>query len=253
MDILTFRLEGPLQSWGEHSHWDDRDTAAMPTKSGVVGLLACALGWKRGDPRIADLCHSLRFAVRADRKGEYMIDYQTIRGNWGSSGSHTAEYYPLIQARSTRMKTADGELRPENLNASTSNRAYLADASFLVALSGPFMTLDTLRKALDHPVWSLCLGRKQCIPSVPIIGTIYTEYQSLEEALYWIPQTDRHDKTVVGEIEDENGLRFRSDEIEKAAVYDGSRLLSPTVYAMRPVRDVILYGGIDDVLDEILH
>ena len=37
MKLLILRLEGALQSWGERSHWDHRDTANFPTKSGVVG------------------------------------------------------------------------------------------------------------------------------------------------------------------------------------------------------------------------
>jgi CRISPR system Cascade subunit CasD len=43
-NTLFLRLEGPLQSWGERARWDVRDTAPEPTKSGVIGLLACALG-----------------------------------------------------------------------------------------------------------------------------------------------------------------------------------------------------------------
>lgn len=38
MKILLLRLEGLLQSWGEHSRWDHRDSSDMPTKSGVIGL-----------------------------------------------------------------------------------------------------------------------------------------------------------------------------------------------------------------------
>ena len=64
--LLILRLEGALQSWGENSKWDARDTAALPTKSGIVGLLACALGWERGDARIAELYDTIQIAVRAD-------------------------------------------------------------------------------------------------------------------------------------------------------------------------------------------
>ena len=42
--ILVLRLEGPLQSWGENAKWDFRDSSTMPTKSGIVGLLGCAMG-----------------------------------------------------------------------------------------------------------------------------------------------------------------------------------------------------------------
>ncbi|MEV7027174.1 CRISPR-associated protein Cas5, partial [Kitasatospora sp. NPDC093558] len=35
--VLVLRLAGPLQSWGERSAFNRRDTPPQPTKSGVVG------------------------------------------------------------------------------------------------------------------------------------------------------------------------------------------------------------------------
>ena len=76
--ILLFRLEGPLQSWGERSKGDYRDTADFPSKSGIVGLLSCALGLEREDPEIAELNRQLSVIVRADRTGELITDYHTV-------------------------------------------------------------------------------------------------------------------------------------------------------------------------------
>ena len=72
--ILLLRLEGALQSWGDHAKWDVRDSGDFPSKSGVVGLLACAMGLERGDPKIADLSAHLHMAVRADRPGVRMLE-----------------------------------------------------------------------------------------------------------------------------------------------------------------------------------
>ena len=41
---LALLLDGPMQSWGFTSRFTRRTTALHPTKSGVVGLLAAALG-----------------------------------------------------------------------------------------------------------------------------------------------------------------------------------------------------------------
>ena len=41
---LLLRLGAPLQSWGSESMYDRRETDMMPTKSGVIGMLAAALG-----------------------------------------------------------------------------------------------------------------------------------------------------------------------------------------------------------------
>lgn len=67
MPTLLIRLQGPLQSWGTRSRFDHRDTWPYPTKSGVVGLLAAALGRDRRED-VSDLA-ALRMGVRVDRKG----------------------------------------------------------------------------------------------------------------------------------------------------------------------------------------
>ena len=44
---LVFRLYGPLASWGMPAVGGDRPTAAQPTRSALLGLLAAGLGIKR--------------------------------------------------------------------------------------------------------------------------------------------------------------------------------------------------------------
>ena len=44
MAVLMLRLAAPMQSWGTDSKFEVRKTNREPTKSGVVGLLAAALG-----------------------------------------------------------------------------------------------------------------------------------------------------------------------------------------------------------------
>ena len=62
---LLLRLAAPMQSWGVASKYTTRDTAMGPSKSGVIGLLAAALGRGR-DESIEDLA-GLKFGVRADQ------------------------------------------------------------------------------------------------------------------------------------------------------------------------------------------
>lgn len=66
-NTLFLRLEAPLQSWGLQGKLVFRDSAREPTKSGVVGLLACALGRERWK-FIGDLA-GLEMGVRVDREG----------------------------------------------------------------------------------------------------------------------------------------------------------------------------------------
>ena len=44
MTVLLLRLAGPLQSWGVKSRFTVRATELAPTKSGIIGMLAAAVG-----------------------------------------------------------------------------------------------------------------------------------------------------------------------------------------------------------------
>lgn len=209
--ILLFRLEGVLQSWGEHSKWDYRDTAAFPTKSGVVGLLGCAMGLERDDTRIGEISSSLRMIVRADRAGELLTDFQTISAD--------------------KIYTASGGTRSGG-NTIISNKSYLQDASFLVGLTGKKDLLEELDRALKNPKWSMYLGRKNCVPSVPILGEISEEYDSLEQAMQNYPLTERHDENILMEMDSvgaEGSRRPDERAKEKGLKYQDRRTVIKTI------------------------
>jgi CRISPR system Cascade subunit CasD len=131
MSTLLLRLAAPLQSWGVASKFDTRDTAREPTKSGVIGLLAAALGRRRTE-QLDDL-KALRFGVRIDQPGTSLRDYHTARLNEKDPPFVTTRY-------------------------------YLADAVFLIGLEGEDAFLQELAVALQNPVFPLYLGRRSCPP-----------------------------------------------------------------------------------------
>ncbi len=155
MQTLFLRLEGPLQSWGLRARWGERDTAREPTKSGVLGLLGCALGLRRDADDLRVLSAELRMGVRVDRPGTLLHDYHTTGGAKAADGKPEG------------MLSADGKHKRET---DVSNRVYLADASFLVALQGPEHLIDRAAAALQSPVWPVFLGRKSCPPAVPVFA-----------------------------------------------------------------------------------
>lgn len=142
MATLLLRLQGPMQSWGTTSRFDERDTQLEPSKSGVLGLVCAALGRDRKEP--VDDLGSLRMAVRVDREGIPMRDYQTATGVMASTGKADANRTVVSQ------------------------RYYLADAIFLVGLEGNRGLLDRIQAALRAPHWPLSLGRKSFSPSMPV-------------------------------------------------------------------------------------
>ena len=71
MAVLLLRLAAPLQAWGSNSKFIIRNTEREPTKSGVVGMLAAALGIQRNDdPKSwSRLQHCVLAFVRKKRAG----------------------------------------------------------------------------------------------------------------------------------------------------------------------------------------
>jgi CRISPR system Cascade subunit CasD len=171
--VLLLQLAGPLQSWGVHSQFNRRDTASEPTKSGIVGLLAAALGREREEP-IGDLC-ALRLAVRADQPGSLLRDYHTAADYRGG---------PLPSAQVNKK----GIQKPTSPPKSTHEtwRFYLQDAVFLAALQGPRDLVERLDHALRAPRFPLALGRRSCPPSRPVALGLHTDGE-LEDALRHVP------------------------------------------------------------------
>lgn len=134
---LLITLVGPQQAWGTSSRFSTRSTERAPSRSGVLGLVAAALGMERTAP--LDRFHSLRFGVRIDRPGRIERDFQTAR-------------------------TLDGKT-----SMPLSQRFYLADALFLAGLESRDATLvHEIQAALRQPGYPLYLGRRAFPPAGPI-------------------------------------------------------------------------------------
>lgn len=151
-NTLFLRLEGPLQAWGDTSKFVIRRTMDAPTKSGVLGLLCCAMGLSRqaARERLPEL-NGLAMGVRIDRRGVRWWDYHTVGAGIG-------------------MTTAGGGVKTGAQGTLITRREYLADASFLVALQGDAKLIHDLAAAVASPKWPVFLGRKSCPPSIPVLA-----------------------------------------------------------------------------------
>ena len=145
MSTLLLRLAGPMQSWGTRSRFSNRDTELEPSRSGVTGILCAAKGLQRYES--LDQFAMLEMAVRVDREGRLMRDYNTVQELLWPSGRRTKD-------------------------AIISTRYYLADADFLVGLGGDRASLIELANRLKEPIWQLCLGRKAFVPALPVFERI---------------------------------------------------------------------------------
>ncbi len=154
---LALLLDGPMQSWGHSSRFERRTTALHPTRSGIFGMLAAALGIDKFDADEAERLRefaALRLTVaalpRRDRRNRTLPirrleDYHTVTGIRRASGK------------------VDKDATVQTY------RHYLLDARFGVLLEGDGALLETIAAGLRNPRWGVWLGRKCCLPATPIV------------------------------------------------------------------------------------
>ena len=137
MYSLLIELAGPMQAWGSRSRFSTRATERAPTRSGVIGLVAAALGVQRTESLAR--FDGLRYGVRVDQPGQVERDFQTARSLDGQTSM------PL------------------------SDRYYLADAVFVAALEAETREdLVEIQEALRMPRFPLYLGRRAFPPAGPL-------------------------------------------------------------------------------------
>lgn len=180
MATLLLRLSAPLQAWGTESSFDTRRTDSYPSKSGVIGMLAAALGRSRSDS--VDDLNKLRFGVRVDDEGVLLRDYHT----------------------------ANGEKNKQYIT----NRYYRSDATYLVGLeSDDSSFLEAIRDALLSPAYPLYLGRRSCPPTMPLVKGLREAglADALEKEEWLLPEWKQRRKMYTSEgrlriiVDDVNG------------------------------------------------
>lgn len=203
MRALALRLEGPLQAWGGPVAGDDRPSLDMPTKSGVLGLLAGALGIDRQETsRLVELHQAFSLVVRVDRPGVRGVDF------------HTTEEVP----------TAEGKVRPHPV---VSRRGYLYDASFVALLVARVpIDLEPMLRALRHPRFAPFLGRRACVPSVPVLASPQVlEAEAVEGLLSQVPFVPREGETAPSSCD---------------VFVEGDLMKGEARYRMQRLRDVVV-------------
>ncbi len=203
--VLLLWLEGPMQSWGTRSRWDVRDTGLEPTKSGVVGMIGCAMGLGRDDPELESLDRDIVYGVRIDRPGVVSTDFHTV------TGYHRTAAGEFKHSSGTAKNFEKAQEHGESTIVSP--RDYLHDAIFLVGLETSKKRKQSISDTLASPTWPLYLGRKSCLPSRPLLDT-KVEFDNLKTAL---ESHVRHPRAQKGKlaacIEDTAGELERQDAL----------------------------------------
>lgn len=165
-EFLVFRLWAPMASWGDIAVGERRGSWSRPSRSGVLGLVAAALGIQRSDAAAhAALEEGLGFAVRVDDPGRPLRDYHTAQSPTSRKG--------------VRWATRRDELDPGNdINTILSERQYYVEMDALIALwirdgKDVSRTLVEIGQALAEPVFTLYVGRKACPLGLPLSPHVF--------------------------------------------------------------------------------
>jgi len=232
MSSIAFHLDSPMQSWGASSRFQYRETDPFPSKSGIIGLVAAALGIDKHAPdeaeRLAPLT-ALRFtAIRLPKKHAVtrFTDFHTIGGGYDKKRSSAEKMSIPRKASGAPFGTV------------ITRRSYLTDAVFIAILTGEDETLlAQTQAALLDPVWGVWFGRKTCIPASPLSPVIArSPREALADLLQKLGRDVAEMETLEGVTEEDGpGTWFQADQPVAFGRHHGA---VPEPYHSRPVRRI---------------
>jgi len=162
MNILLLRFDAPLMSFGAPIVDNRGEIQPYPALSMMTGLLGNALGFDHADAdALEQLQRRIRYAVRQDRAGERIQDYQTV--------DLSKPYMDDDRAWTTRGTLETRKGGSASSGTHIRRRDYWADAAYTVALTlSPAEQAPTLKdvaEAVRNPERPLFVGRKPCLPA----------------------------------------------------------------------------------------
>lgn len=165
---LAIYLDAPMQSWGVSSRFQRRGTESCPSKSGVIGLIAAAMGIDKHASdeavRLTPLtaCGFSVFPVATHEEYnpvQLLEDYHTVGGGYDREDS--------VDRLRIARKASGGPS-----TTVVTHRFYLEQARFVAILEGGADVLQAAANALGDPVWGVWFGRKCCLPAAPLLPTL---------------------------------------------------------------------------------
>lgn len=192
MQTVILKFSGPLQSWGTSSHFETRHTDTHPSKSAVIGMIAAGLGYRRDEKTELERLNRLNFAVRVDQSGQILRDYHIAR-KYKENGDFEQNY--------------------------VTNRYYLQDAVFVVALSSDDESLiNDVKTAVVTPYFPLFLGRRALPPTADFyLGIFDTDAITVLKEYPWQAAEwyQKNGSNLLQIYADENILKSKKIQIRR--------------------------------------
>ena len=181
---LLLWLEAPLQSWGVDSKFGRRDTLDFPTRSGVMGILLCAMGaggeqqallanWATASMQVQAYARLSADQAQLVTPPPALEDFHMVGAAYNDADPWENLFIP---------KTAEGK-KQVGSGAKITYRYYLQDMAYAVLIKADEDLIDTAAQALCSPVWDIYLGRKCCAPTDFVFQGVYTDEASRNAGL----------------------------------------------------------------------
>ncbi|MGR3718520.1 MAG: type I-E CRISPR-associated protein Cas5/CasD [Paracoccus sp. (in: a-proteobacteria)] len=154
---LVFTLCAAMGAMGDLAGHERRGSMTWPGRSALIGLVAAAMGIRRGDAERFAALDGLRIAVGVIEDGVPLRDY------------HTVETVPTAAARNPDSRPGAIASAGRRTNTTITLRDYRVGVAYAVAMwAGPVtLSLVAMRDALERPTFTLYLGRKSCPLAAP--------------------------------------------------------------------------------------
>jgi len=163
MKRLTLHLCSPLQSYGYKDYEKIRRTKQNPTHSAITGIIACCGGIKRGDNELKKIAKSFKIVnIKRLKTPKYPGEEVLQTGPYEIS----TEFQIAKPTKENPIYRADDEIYKNNMLI---YREYIQDAYFQVEIEAKDEDIDLYKNWLLDPYWPPYLGRKCCVPAIPIV------------------------------------------------------------------------------------
>ena len=175
MSTVLLRLGGPAQSWGASRASDlVVPTETIPTRAGLLGMLAAGLGLPRGQ-KYPEWLTAARITARPDRTGRVFSDLQTVNPVPERLGHHfwRSEF---VAGRTKKVSDPAARVKRHFITKGSGavwdmtgmfTREFLADAEYIVAITVDEHHTPDLLAAVRTPKFCTYLGRKAFAPTFP--------------------------------------------------------------------------------------
>lgn len=170
MNSLELTISAPMQSYGGNPCFMDyHDTEYYPTKSALVGMIACALGVEKDsdqDEKLAEIESMIDiYEERVEEIPKIYVDYQTIspmQVRYLMYDSKKGE--TIIKERAfDKLLAYDGN-ESDTGAVKITQKEYLVNPKYTVHIFGDDDFLEKVMSFLEWPVYPIYLGRKYCVP-----------------------------------------------------------------------------------------